>query len=40
MQDRLSLPPAAVEIAFLAIAGDLCHVPPDRPPSPDLPRIV
>src|SRR5688572_5424524 len=40
MQNGLSLPPAAVEIASLAIADDLCHVPPDRPPSPDLPRVV
>src|SRR5687767_11943758 len=40
MQDSLSLPAAAVKIARLAVGDDLRHVPADRPPSSNLPRIV
>src|SRR5688572_9186796 len=40
MEDRLSLPATAVKIARLALTDDLRHVPANRPPSSNLPRIV
>src|SRR5687767_15610883 len=40
VQDSLSLPATAVKIARLAVADDLRHMPADRPPSSNLPRIV
>src|SRR5262245_33648287 len=40
VENRLPLPPPALEIAGLAVLADLRHVPRDRPPPSDLPRIV
>src|SRR6186997_598140 len=40
VQHRLPLPPSAVHVARLAMLPDRGHVARDRPPAPDLPRIV
>ena len=40
VQDRLPLLPAALEVARLAMLSNRCDMPGDRPPSPDLTRVV
>src|SRR5689334_11853496 len=40
VEHRLALPAPAPEVTRLAVAGDLLDVPHDRPPAPDLARIV
>ena len=40
MQQRLSLPPAALEVAALAIVPYRRRMASDCPPSPDLPLVV
>ncbi len=40
VKDRLPLAAPAPEVARLAVLPDRRHVPGDRPPAPDLPRVV
>src|SRR5262245_49819795 len=40
MQDGLSLPPAAEQVARLAVLPDRRHVAGDGPPPPKLPGVV